>query len=535
MPPTKTVTINAIPDGNGDVWSEDWSGGTGSWHLDDSVLWLPSVSVLPDDGPMGSAFLRVGTAGEPRLQIHTPLRWADQSVPATWKYRVRWQGGTSWGGLGLAYTGEGAYDGATAGDVGMELSMYGQVFSPSVVLSDGAIFDIEQEWLPASKTLRIRVSKNGGAFTAWLNSTAGGVGHTGLGAAAMIYPFTSYWGGGNRDLGTVRLATTRPMFGAADFFGWMEGDFDPAKPAAFFGGTDAAQTLGGLTGMPTGLPYPLMGTRMIEFNVGGAQQDEAYGFPAGQWRWTSAKIVPAAGCRYRDLTWRAYNHSNGSNVQLRVRAANTANGYLADDLLSNAHVPNNSTGLVSLTSELPYADWNGSNPEQYFQPTEGKTQRVSLAAVPAGTEIYIDVQGSIPSYMDLVPGIFELYLPRLGGFWVSVEAPQPEALTASPALLGRLSSPPTVVSLQSALAIQAQSALLGRLASPPAVVSLGTALALQAQAAQLGILASGATVRALVAGGGEVVLRLADGSPLQVRYWDGSQWALATLKMYPFN
>jgi hypothetical protein len=443
VPPTKTVVVNAIPDGNGDVWSEDWSGGTGSWYLDDSVLWLPSVSVQPDDGPMGSAFLRLTTAGEPRLQLLHPMRWADQSVRALWKYRVRWQGGTSWAGLGLAYCGEGAYDGATAGDAGMELSMYGQTFSPAVFLADGDILDIEMEWLPASKTLRARVSENGGAFTAWTNSVAVANGFpNGIGQASLIYPFTSYWGGGNRDLGAVKLSTARPMYGAADFMGWMEGDFDPAKPAAFFGGTDAQLQLGGLTGMPVGLPYPIMGTRMIEFNVGGAQQDEAYEFLAREWRWTSAKIVPAAGCRYRDLTWRAFNHAGGTKVKLYVRNA-------ADDsLISDAIIPGNSTGLVSTTPTLPYATWNGSNPEQYFQPSDGQTQRVSLATVPTGTEVYIDAQGETPAGF-FVPGAFEMWLPRLGGFWVGVEENY-VGINASPASFA-LTTPASAVALINAI------------------------------------------------------------------------------------
>jgi subtilisin family serine protease len=73
--------------------------------------------------------------------------------------------------------------------------------------------------------------------------------------------------------------------------------------------------------------------------------------------------------------------------------------------------------------------------------------------------------------------------------------------------------------------------------TPPSVVALAQAAqAAHIQAASVGVVFTAAApiVAALAATQGADVIRLPDGTPLSVKYWDGVQWAVAQLKLYPF-
>jgi hypothetical protein len=437
--PTKTITLPAAPDAQGVVWQETWSGDASAWLVEAGVQAAPPT-VQPNDGIMGSPFLRLPSGAS--LQITTPLRWFDQTQPAKWSYRFRFGTTSAWMGTGVLYTGEGNYDGLTWSPADGNPSTpegwglypdFGGGFVPGygslASISPGDVFDVEMEWMPEAVPPQIRarakpIHPTPGAWTDWVAGPAEPVsGQTamqtlnsvGINRGLLVWPASLYFGGGVKDIGPVTLTASRLLYGAADFFGWRDGDFDPAKPAAFFGATDPQCRLGGLTGMPSDVPAAvgMSSDRMIEFNVGGAQQDEWYGFTASPWRWTSAKIVPAEGCRLAALSFRAYNHAGGTKVQVRVRNA-------ADDsLISDAIIPGNSTGLVSTAGIVAATAWP-SSAASYM--TDGATQRVSLSAVPEGTAIYLDVEGAGHDGY-LAPGAFEANLPRLGGFWVAVHAP----------------------------------------------------------------------------------------------------------------
>jgi hypothetical protein len=434
--PSARRVVNVAPDANGHTLVEDWSGDLSRWD-ENPEAWganpnhnLPLRAIRPNDGAMGGAYLRLGandlvTAHSSWTQT---LALFDQTQPITTKFRFRYTWASHlWAALGLPlYNGEAIYDGLTSEAAG-SFGMYQNFFA----LTSGDIVDVEQEWAPATWTLRTRVAKNGGAWSGWNT-------HTNSAHIPLIYNLSSARGasalwptpapyfisftGARLDLGAVRIAGV-PMWGAEDFMGWDETAGWTLTGAGYVTGDDGSNVLGGLTGRESN------GLEFIDHNLFANWGHVHSGASiTADWLGQSPIVGLASGCRYKDLSFHAYNV--GAD-RLRIRVRDAATGALLPD----AQVPGNSTGIISSAPAVPAADhvqgatsgYVGRLPLKLRCDSPG-TQRISLAGVPEGTEVYLEVEG----HADASDGTY-VNQARLGFVSVSFEPPATTTTTTTAA------------------------------------------------------------------------------------------------------
>lgn len=461
--PTARVVINVVPlDADGHTFIEEWTGDLSKWDVipkPTHAVLQPLTAILPNDGPMGGPFLRAGSSNlaetDPRNTSPQPAVFFDQTQPFTAKYRMRLERQSDiWNGLGLLYNSEVLYDGLTSEHPGW-LGQYENNLGP---VSNGDVLDVEAEWDPAAWTLRYRVAKNGGAFSAWdtHHNTAGVDAVYALGAqygACAQWPFTfmwGIWGAGYCDLGTVKLKGA-PLWGFEDCVlienaGWTHSGSAVIWGDDANGGVGGISQLGGLTGQQSDH------LTRIDHNLYAAWSELGYSNQGisinASWSAQSPIIGKPPGYRYGYLDLHAYNHASGSKLKVFVRDA--ATGLLLPD----SQIPGNSTGLISTASVAPAAAHRAGASTGYIGryalklfAGSGGTQRVSLAGVPSDRELYLDVQGTTSAS----EGTY-INQARLGGAWIAFTArgfeadPVPAASNGAISLTGarRLSTSVTV-------------------------------------------------------------------------------------------
>jgi hypothetical protein len=497
--PTQTIVVNTTPDADGYVYSEDWSDPALA-----SMVWGPLdgstyVFLKASDGLMGSRFMRVGFDDlrwtgcgsyqggmlfDPEADIeyvyNARLNFVpgDYGVGDTLGHMGRW-----WMALGVLWQAQhGGWSGPTSEGMGPQAGEATNQYS----LGQYSKLDVDYGgWSPpllaepfSGDIVALRVTRAAGLYkTVWSGVNGGALvdggggpwGRWGIGALFFVGGIA---GGdpANLDIGAIR-AKGRPMAGWQDasFALWSRG-----PGAATVGISESGRSmdnsglnLGGLTGTDS--------LNAAHFD------DEGY-FPNpslytgsainGTWSAVSPVIGLATGAYYNRLRLKVQNLQNGYvRLYLRTAVDVPAQGLAAGDLLPDAWVPGNSTGLVSSAPLYGGTIW------------DPQVQVVSLRSIPVGVQFYLEAQGSTrasPTPVGIGPSNLTYYSqPRLCGTWVDFtdlapNAPPPITLVGtrgSLVLTGRAGSlltydvqPVQLVGVRSMLALSGRSGLI-RLAS----------------------------------------------------------------------
>lgn len=420
--PTSRILVNTLPDpGDSHVFREDWTNEAAArarWAIDANPLADPAQCIfLPDDGLMGGPFLRLNTPSQYACQrVWTNVAFDHtQAIRAIWRWRVVYDGNGPWTGPGVFYGGEPCYVGLwTSGHLGTGETgtpgpaMAWGLYTDDEVLASGDVIDVEMEWVPATRMNRMRVLPDG----VWHERYCPDVGtspsldeghpvHLLFQGPSFMPDFT----GGYLDIGLVKVWGS-PRAGWGDHCGF--GQWEHTR-TVFYGGSDLGRSayLGGITGRGKTHASTYIGFATI------AQTSEPAA--AQTWEARSPIIGVEPGKRYKHLDFvRLVPVANASTLRVHVRNASTG------ELLPDAQVPLNSTGIDSVHAP-PYSapTWNIY------------TKRIALTDVPAGTEIFLDVQGET-----LIEDTPVKDLQRLGGAWVTFEDDAASPDTTAPTITG---------------------------------------------------------------------------------------------------
>jgi hypothetical protein len=361
--PVETTAWNADP--TAEQFVEDWSGSTfAKWRQDYGPA-PAGLAVQADDGQMGTRFARCNV-GDGGFQA-TARAFFDHTRAFVWRWRQRVPSpnneGAPWQGQGVILSGEMRYgDGAADG--------YG-IFGSSV--GGAGVVDIEESYDPATHLVAMRYRPLAGTWSGWTTRARD--------LSSGWWP-VQWWSGGltdnGLDLGRVALVGAS-LWGAQDgynFEAWTLVNADVRE------GIDSSGIAAGI----------VAGTGLIRYQPG---VDAATTVPLSQsFGATGPTVGIPFGSAYKEFWFDLGGYSVGS-AHIRLRNA-------ADDtLISDTYLSGNAAGLETVATALP-----GSGGAAHIQ-------RVSLAGVPTGVQVYVDFQGQTAASGLLVAQ------PRLAGAWVS--------------------------------------------------------------------------------------------------------------------
>jgi hypothetical protein len=484
--PTRTLVVPYLADANGNTYGETWADGS-MWE---SYPWSwgapAAVPVHADDGLMGG---RWGTLNQgPAFPV---LLW-DQTQPVTFKYRFRSQfdGNNvyAWEGLGVIYSGEDAYGGVTSEGAGTYLGsgqfgIYGSNIGRGYILP-GDVVDVVETWSPSLNQISAKASFNGGAWSSVLTASP----KTG----SLPWPFTILFENQATEIDVAAFQVAgSAMAGAISQTGWSIGT--PTN-ACWFGAIESAGAVpGGITGKATDGR-----TGLLELN---ASNIAASAGIDGTWSWTSTIVAPGVGAGFKELSFIAIQGgvvvTTTPYLKIYVRAANAASGYSPGDLISDALIPGNSTGLVTTATQSSGA------------------QRVSLTSLPTGLNVYLDVQGQTVASL----GDRKLQ-PRLGHWAISLQGLPGTFLLAPASDLSLKTGTPT-----SALSLAAIASDLSLKAGSP---WLRQATSLWASPAPLGLGAGTPFLRWT----SKSPFKTPDGRVIPLKAWNGSAWVDVPMRLW---
>lgn len=318
--------------------------------------------VRADDGVMGSSWLR----NTDLPQTPVARRFFDFTDSITWKWRHRLTGTSSaFAGMGVAFSGEGVYDGVTNDD-----------FYYGYEIKDAATpVDVELAWNPGPGDYSCRYSVSGAAWSSWA-----AIPHPTHSGPGDWYPQAWWIGSGSGlavDIGAISVVG-KPIWGCLDFMGW---DRWSHSGSGWVGAPDGSGLVGGLC-YGTGICRGTVLTTAVA--------------AATAWSATSPTIRPPTGAMYKEF-WFAVKNPSGANSTLKLYLRHSLSG----DLLPDSQVPGNSAGIVSGADYL------------FASPAPSNIQKIVLS-VPKQVEFYIDVQARTRD-----DGGTDADNPRLGGVWVT--------------------------------------------------------------------------------------------------------------------